>query len=293
VTSLDNFGDGVPTTAAEDAPLKTADVYARLRARFAGKGWALLTEVRDSTGYSGHGRSADAVALDLWPSRGNELHGFEIKVSRSDWLKELRSPAKAEAVARFADRWWIVAGAKNIVRIDELPATWGLLVPAKDGGLRVARQAPLMTPEPMTRGFIASLFRRVLEAAEQEPPDITKVREKAHAAGYEEGVTSQRYRVERAEADLRLLTQRVQAFEKESGIRLDDYNAGRIGTAVRTLMNGADPLRAIEDAERSLTRALRALEAERKAIAYERRLNEVQRPAAAPAGEGKEGRTNV
>jgi len=32
--------------------------------------------------------------MDLWPSGGLEIHGHEVKVSRSDWLRELKEPEK-------------------------------------------------------------------------------------------------------------------------------------------------------------------------------------------------------
>src|SRR5438876_1169784 len=73
--------------------------------------------------------SADALAMSLWPSRGLELHGFEIKASRADWRTELRNPETADEIATRCDRWWIVAGSADIVTDGELPPTWGLLVP--------------------------------------------------------------------------------------------------------------------------------------------------------------------
>ena len=47
--------------------------------------------------------SGDAVIMSLWPSRGLELHGVEIKVSRADWKREAADPAKAEAIAAYCD----------------------------------------------------------------------------------------------------------------------------------------------------------------------------------------------
>jgi hypothetical protein len=66
--------------------------------------------------------------MSLWPSRGIELHGIEIKVSRNDWLKELGDPAKADEIARFCDRWWVAAGDESIHQWDSLekrnPVSW-------------------------------------------------------------------------------------------------------------------------------------------------------------------------
>lgn len=93
------------------------------------------------------------------------LHGFEVKVSRSDWLAELRDPSKAEAWKRYCDRWWLVA-PRNVVDAvrGDLPDDWGLMCPSGNG-LRVARQAPLLDPEPMPTATRAQLMRSVAKTA--------------------------------------------------------------------------------------------------------------------------------
>jgi hypothetical protein len=90
-----------------------ASVLALLRKRHAAPGFDAM-------------RTAAAMALGLWKSRGHELHGFEVKVNRSDWRSELADPAKAEGWCEIVDRWWIVA-PRGVVPRDELPATGGLL----------------------------------------------------------------------------------------------------------------------------------------------------------------------
>ena len=69
--------------------MNTSELQAALVKRHPPEAWALCFEVGDATG-GGHTRWADAVAMSLWPSRGLHLHGFEIKASRSDWVKELK-----------------------------------------------------------------------------------------------------------------------------------------------------------------------------------------------------------
>jgi hypothetical protein len=62
--------------------------------------------------------------MNLYPSRGLEINGFEVTASRQDWIKELKSPEKSAPVQRFCDRRWIVAPA-GIIQPGELPPTWG------------------------------------------------------------------------------------------------------------------------------------------------------------------------
>lgn len=154
-----------------------------LRARYCAPGWALLEEVRDAAGHDSK-RSADAMAMGLWKSHGTELHGFEIKASRGDWLRERNDPSKAETFARFCDRWWIVA-ADDVVRdVGELPPTWGLLV-LRGKGLVTIRKADKLAPEPLPRALLANLLRRSMEQAASmvRPEEVeAKVAEKLDEA---------------------------------------------------------------------------------------------------------------
>lgn len=128
-----------------------------------GQRWIFATHVRDAAGFSAV-RTADAVAMDLWPSKGLELHGHEVKVSRADWLCELRKPEKATAVGRYMDRWWLVVPDRGIVRGDELPRGWGLLV-CTSTSVEVVRQAPKLQSEPVNRSFLAALLRATAKTA--------------------------------------------------------------------------------------------------------------------------------
>ncbi len=108
---------------ASATEMKTQDLHSLLEQKFQRPEWAIVREVGNATGITCN-RHADALALNLWPSRGMELHGFELKLSRGDWKRELDNPAKAESILRFCDRWWIVAGDAKIVLPGELPPTW-------------------------------------------------------------------------------------------------------------------------------------------------------------------------
>ncbi|MBM0128188.1 hypothetical protein [Pimelobacter simplex] len=73
------------------------------------------------------------------------FHGHEVKVSRSDWLTELRDPSKADAFRPHMHYWWLVAAAPDIVR-DDLPEGLGLLVPHGPRTLRVVVPAEVIEP---------------------------------------------------------------------------------------------------------------------------------------------------
>lgn len=109
-------------------------------------------------------RTADAIAIDLWPSSGNLIHGFEVKVSRSDWLTELRDPAKADAIRRYCDHWWLVVPDAHIAH-DGLPDGWGMLAVSTDGRLRQRRPAPKLARCDVDPSFLAALARSIVRTA--------------------------------------------------------------------------------------------------------------------------------
>jgi hypothetical protein len=143
-----------------------------LRARYAAPAWALVQEVPDSTGFAN--RVCDGLAFSCWRSatamhgaRGGErlpyeVHGFEIKASRADWLRELKQPAKTDEFRRHCHRWWLVTGHHAIAKPEELPLGWGMLVPRGES-LWTVVPAPLAKPEPIGGPFLAALARRMVE----------------------------------------------------------------------------------------------------------------------------------
>lgn len=117
-----------------------------------GARYICAAQVRSHAGFDAR-RTCDFMAMDVWPSSGLPLHGHEIKVSRSDWLTELRDPSKAEEFRQYCDRWWLVVPDASIVR-DDLPDGWGLIV-----GTRVKVKAPKLDPKPLPRTMLACLLR--------------------------------------------------------------------------------------------------------------------------------------
>ncbi|MFN4169979.1 MAG: hypothetical protein ACK4HD_16840, partial [Pannonibacter phragmitetus] len=133
--------------------LTSADIRAAMSKRWTQPEYALMWEVGSSTG-AGPSRYADAVIMSLWPSRGLELHGVEIKVSRSDWKREAADPKKAEAIARYCDRWYVHTPPGIVDDLSGLPPAWGLR--EFDGKTwRTVREAAKNEPEPVTRPFLA------------------------------------------------------------------------------------------------------------------------------------------
>jgi hypothetical protein len=201
-------------------------VFEALAKRFPAPAWALISQVRNSTGYSGD-RTCDAIAMSLWPSRGLELHGFEIKCSRGDWLSEMRRPDKADKMFKYFDRWWLAVSDASVVNDYEVPPTWGLIVMDK-----IKVNAPILAPEPIDRKFLAAIMRRVYETSPEAAINaaFARAKEAGYHEGYDKGSQSTT-----AQANFNALLKSVKVFQEASGISLQDWDLGNIGRAVRAL----------------------------------------------------------
>lgn len=202
----------------------------RIEKRYSAPHWVFLRELRNDTGFQST-RACDALAVGLYHSRGQLLIGFEKKVSRADWLRELREPGKAEAVAQFCDQWYVVINDAEIAKIEELPPTWGLML-VVGNKLTTLRSAPSLTPRPIDRGLLAAIVQRSIEQA-IKPYQITKEEAKAQelAAAFERGRNSAAHDIEIVQR----LRESVESFEKASGLKIDSYNGGRLGEQVKAV----------------------------------------------------------
>lgn len=208
------------------------ELFDRLKVRLgevAGNGaaYAVIGHVRNAAGFDAS-RTIDAYSMALWPSRGLELIAYEMKSSRSDWVREMGKPEKAEAFCDLADRFYLVVGDASIVQPGELPATWGLMVP-HGKRLKVVTEAPALrdlSPIPGTRtrplppafgrSFLAALLRSATAIGAATPEEIrTAVTEATERAQLlqEAEVQSWRARAENAEATIR-------EFEQALGVPL-------------------------------------------------------------------------
>lgn len=206
------------------AVFTSSDVVKHLRDYFNAPAFCFLEQVADGTGARQH-RWADAVAMSVWPSRGYDIHGIEVKVSKYDWKKELQQPEKSAAVQQYCNRWWIATPDESIIAAGELPPTWGWMVIKDKGGMRVVKEAPALTPKSISIEFLASVMRNVQKADNAEIASVTR---KAYEEGRESG--DRYYREKYVE-----LKKAVDEFHAASGVEIYEWDGGKIGEAVGTL----------------------------------------------------------
>lgn len=198
--------------------MKSSDICAALRERYKQPEWALFFEVGSGTGGNCR-RHADALAMNMYPSRGLSIIGFEIKVSRGDLKRELINPDKAEEIAQFCDEWYLVVPKGLIKEEDLIPATWGV-IECNDGTLRTSKKAERINAKIVTKEFMAAVLRcagRVDEATLQEE------RNKAYQEYRESYDRRLEDEVQRRTKRFEELNQQLADFEKATGKSITAY----------------------------------------------------------------------
>ncbi len=137
-----------------------------------GPRFVVAAQVRSHAGFDAK-RTADFLALDLWPSQGLDLHGHEIKTNRGDWLRELKHPEKAQEFIPYLNRWWIVAPEYPLVVSPlELPEGYGLIYVSgmrHRAYARVVRSAVYHEAASFTLSRMAAFARAVAVTAARHP----------------------------------------------------------------------------------------------------------------------------
>lgn len=239
----------------------------RLRPRYEGDsgngpGGCVVAQVRDAAGFDA-GRTIDALGFHFWPSRGLLIDAFECKSSRSDWQRELAAPDKAERFCQLADRFYVVAGRADIVKVDEVPPDWGLLVPSGEklcevkpavvlhantpaieewagrmaDGRRAAGPRPLLPG--FDRSFLIAIIRQAYKITRITPQEI----QEAERKGFEAGEQHKRNLSANYHELYEELHRTVREFEQGLGCSIKGFSysgadAKTVGAALRAIVEG-------------------------------------------------------
>jgi hypothetical protein len=235
------------------------------------KGWLVLDQVRSGIS-SWHIRTADALAYGMWPSKGQLIMGFEIKVSYGDWQRELQVPEKADEIAKYCDKWWVVA-PKDLIPVQELPEKWGLLEPARTK-LHVKKQAVDLETgyKDLPREFISCIFRRFVEKVKKPAREDLR---NEYNRGIQEGLDRAVYQemdkeMKQISYQYKQLKEAVAKFEETSGVQLTgDYGwmGGMTAENVAWLVKNASNLKSrLPKVVKDVTKMAEELEEARKRL---------------------------
>ncbi len=222
------------TDPKDEVKLTTPGLQDLLAAKYPRDRYALFFDVPDNVG-TNQRRRADAIAVGCWNSVGHLVEGFELKVSRSDWLREVSSVNKSDPFIERCDRWWLVTSSPTIAKLEEVPACWGWMAATK-GGLRVQRPAARLPQDDdrLNRLFVIGLLRKLQESLTNSPEVrqlVESVRKDAESR-LDERVQSAVSRISRSATEAEA---RIEKFEKAAGFKLEDWRFGKAGTVIRQL----------------------------------------------------------
>lgn len=183
VSRLNTAAEHVCETVARGAQVSaketTRDLYRRLRNRYGGNGNVLLCGVGNGAGFGNDGW-ADAIAMQTWPSKGLRVIGFEVKASRSDWLKELDKPSKNAEWQEACHEWY---DAQERDRLHELAESGKRMWEAFRDALNKADGDSTGTTHEKLAGVIQERdnARAELETSEAKMEEAKRFRDSAEA----------------------------------------------------------------------------------------------------------------
>lgn len=211
------------------------NLYSIIRKRYPENEYALMAEVSDAAGFN-RSRSADYIAVGLWPSRGLFINGIELKSFRSDWLSELKKPQKAENIFQYCDYFWLLTTDDTIAKIEEIPATWGWLC-IVGNKIVVKKDAPKLIPVTLTRGFISAMLKRAI--SKTNFVHLDSIQDRIEQAK-EIAIRDQGYQRQNDSQRLKELQKDIYDFEQASGVKILDRWADKkkVGEAVMFIENG-------------------------------------------------------
>jgi hypothetical protein len=155
------------TELSADALLNAVEAELHLRK----SEWVFLRELRVGTGrHKAALQRLDAFALNCFPHLGMKRICYEVKLSRADFLCEMRQPLKRRIGMRFSNEFYFVTPA-GLLALTDLPVECGLVEIAPGGGCRITVPAPWRdTPGP-TWQFAAAMLRNQRRATSVPAPN--------------------------------------------------------------------------------------------------------------------------
>lgn len=144
--------------------MRHANIWDALSHRADGIKHAMFFELQLCTGWVGSQQRLDAWSIPLWPSLSREgIAAYEVKTSRSDFLRELKQPDKRVAGIKRCNRFYFVTTEKVVKEESEIPPECGWLL-FENGVLKTVREAPEHECEKPDWGTVRAICRRAFDS---------------------------------------------------------------------------------------------------------------------------------
>ena len=120
--------------------MKVEVIEAVLAERYKGRGWACFFQFMPMTSFESVLNKIDLVAVGLW-HKHDKIIAFEIKVERSDFLKDLKNFKKKHRFAlRISDEFYYVC-PWGLIDKKEVPEDAGLMYVNKGNMIKIVKPA--------------------------------------------------------------------------------------------------------------------------------------------------------
>jgi hypothetical protein len=159
IVALNNNGTITETVApASPQKLTAKNLHEYLKRRYSNdREWVYLTEV----GFP-NGTRIDGFVFNCFFSKGYKRIAFELKVSKSDFLHEVKNPDKRKAAVEHSHEFYFVT-PKGMLNKNDIPPDCGLIEVGLDGSGRIKVRAPKKAAPPkLTSGFLSVLLRNAI-----------------------------------------------------------------------------------------------------------------------------------
>jgi hypothetical protein len=142
-------------------------------------GWIFLSELRTATGFSPSSvldthRYIDAFAIHTGRNKNLLRVAYEIKVSRADWLSEVKDCRKRTQAYFLSNRFYyaVAAGILDLRKdlLDDCMDGCGVLEIDEDGSIQLVRAALTREAWPMPDSFVASILRKAFRTQPDHQP---------------------------------------------------------------------------------------------------------------------------
>ena len=149
--------------------MKAEQIEAALAERYKGRGWANFFQFRPMTSFEASLNAIDLVVVGLW-HKHDKIIAFEIKVERSDFLKDLKEFKKKHRFAlRISDEFYYVC-PWGLIEKGEVPEDAGLMYVNIGCKIKIVKPALVRTiqhiPFQLFQGFAREFGNTV---------DLTKI----------------------------------------------------------------------------------------------------------------------
>lgn len=241
----------------EQEKVTSNDVVEALNGKFRSENYLKFREFDEFSS----GRRVDLLAVSLVRSRPG-VHGVEIKVSRSDWLREMNMAKKADAFY-FCDFYYL-ASPPGVWQSGEVPHAWGIME-IQNGKVKVLRE-PTRLNSRYDFMFLKTLIGRMLN------PDLSAL-QKRYNEGYDQGrkdgekSSNAQMHVETLKREIGIYEENFKKFKDVSGMDLPSvWSLGDIGEIVKKVQSKNEAMEEIERFSKNMDRFIDRLQRCRKEI---------------------------